>query len=248
MERNNPDDNRGQVGIGTLIVFIAMVLVAAIAAGVLINTAGFLQTQAEDTGTQSTEQVANAINVITEVGEVGGESGDEIHEMRVGVQPAAGADDINLAELTIQYVSDDNFTNLIVAQDEDRIGDDDARATGDSSPDNVNPQAWNNPDDQDDQRYGVEVVTAENEDDIVMTDNADRYELVINTSGEQWETAVDLTDAQPGDGTEGEFIGPLNEGVEIELTITTEVGSQTVAFLQVADTLSGQVPGDTINL
>ena len=60
------EEERGQVGIGTLIVFIAMVLVAAIAAGVLINTAGFLQTKSEETGMQSSAQVTDRVQVSSE--------------------------------------------------------------------------------------------------------------------------------------------------------------------------------------
>jgi len=115
---NDPDE-RGQVGIGTLIVFIAMVLVAAIAAGVLINTAGFLQTKSQATGQEATGQVSNNIRVVSAYGNVTSESIDYVN---ISVMRSAGADNINLSRMTISWISDNadtlthsadqNLTNL----------------------------------------------------------------------------------------------------------------------------------------
>jgi flagellin-like protein len=97
--------DRGQVGIGTLIVFIALVLVAAIAAGVLINTAGFLQTQAESTGQESTNQVSNTIQELSTTATSVDPNTDPatVSEVtiRVGLAPGADAIDLSLAEVQV---------------------------------------------------------------------------------------------------------------------------------------------------
>ena len=132
------NDDRGQVGIGTLIVVIAMVLVAAIAAGVLINTAGFLQSQAEATGEESTDLVSERIDVTSTVGIVGDADAGDLLEIRVGVSGSPGADDIDLSETTIQAVGPNGQANLVFepADDEDTDAlqpEDDATAIDEGS-------------------------------------------------------------------------------------------------------------------
>jgi flagellin FlaB len=101
------EEERGQVGIGTLIVFIAMVLVAAIAAGVLINTAGFLQTQAEATGEESTSQVSDRLQVVSTSGEVNEQNYDEVEALNFVVAIAPGSSPIDLQQTTAEFVGED---------------------------------------------------------------------------------------------------------------------------------------------
>jgi len=104
------------VGIGTLIVFIAMVLVAAIAAGVLINTAGFLQTQAEATGEESTAQVSDRLQIVSTSGNVTAGSGSNyvIDNVTFVIAKAPGAGLVDLKETTVQVIGEQgqNSTQL----------------------------------------------------------------------------------------------------------------------------------------
>ncbi|MFB6270535.1 MAG: archaellin/type IV pilin N-terminal domain-containing protein [Halobacterium sp.] len=109
----NDEEERGQVGIGTLIVFIAMVLVAAIAAGVLINTAGFLQTKSEATGEEASSQVSNRVTVVSAYGNV--TNNQAVDYVNLTVMRAAGAENINLSSATVQWIGPQEAKTLTYA-------------------------------------------------------------------------------------------------------------------------------------
>ena len=86
------------IGIGAMIVFIAMVLVAGIAASVLIQTSTTLESQAMATGTQTTQEVAGGVAVFNIEGRV---SGGVIEALALTVRSRAGSPNIDLNETII---------------------------------------------------------------------------------------------------------------------------------------------------
>ena len=145
------DNDRGQVGIGTLIVFIAMVLVAAIAAGVLINTAGLLQSQAEATGEETSQQVSDRVIVQTVIG-TANESTDNpaIDDLNLTVRRSPGAGDIDLSNVIIEVfangqsdtlTADDGFDISEITNEGDVLADSGDRAALNFTLSSINDEA-----------------------------------------------------------------------------------------------------------
>ena len=181
-------DDRGQVGIGTLIVFIAMVLVAAIAAGVLINTAGMLQTQAEATGEETQQQVSDRIQIQSATGTVVDGDPATINTTNLTLTKSPGAGDIQLDNVSYEIVTDDEVITGVLSDPGVTIGS----------------------------------ISAETEENNVITDRADRYEVKFNLSDTPG-IASDTVTVEGGDS--------------LTVTLTTAAGASTVQELRVPDSL-----------
>lgn len=101
---------KGEMGVGTLIVFIAMLLVAAVAAGVLIQTVSSLQEKSLSTGTQAESQISTNAQVI-EVSATDGKNGN-ITDFFQRMKLSPGSNAIKLDEVIFTFNTNDKTSTL----------------------------------------------------------------------------------------------------------------------------------------
>ncbi|MGM5482197.1 MAG: archaellin/type IV pilin N-terminal domain-containing protein [Nanobdellota archaeon] len=101
---------KGEMGVGTLIVFIAMLLVAAVAAGVLIQTVSSLQEKSLSTGQQARSQISTNAEVI-EVSATDGRTGN-LTDFQQLVKLSPGSDPMKLSQVIFAFNTKDDTSTL----------------------------------------------------------------------------------------------------------------------------------------
>jgi flagellin FlaB len=105
-------NERGDVGVGTLIIFIAMVLVAAVAATVLIYTTGSLQQKATKTSKEATQQISSNIVVEQVIGDRINIVNPNIQDIILRLKPDVGTTSIDLRQVIVSVQDETNRLDI----------------------------------------------------------------------------------------------------------------------------------------
>ena len=118
-ERMNERDTVASIGIGAMIVFIALVLVAAVASAVIIQTGEKLQQNAQQTGSDTQQEIGGKISIIAVW--VGDQTGGA-EQITVVFETSAGSDVIPESTVLWNVVCDDGAATPVALYDEGDFG------------------------------------------------------------------------------------------------------------------------------
>ena len=109
VERNQEE---GSIGIGAMIVFIALILVAAVASTIIIKTAEELQQNAESTSDDTRKEISGKISIINMI--VNGSDGTDLNSVIVTAKVASGSTDVLVNNIDFMITCGDTTSFGIV--------------------------------------------------------------------------------------------------------------------------------------
>ncbi len=222
VERNRDE---GSIGIGAMIVFIALILVAAVASTIIIKTAEELQQNAESTSDDTRKEISGKVNIIQII--VNGSTNNDIDSLIVTAKIASGSTDVQVQDIEWAIVcGGSNGFGLITGN----LG-----TTDTAGGTIVAPESYNA-----DRLTGV---------DYAATDElpaGTTFKFDINLDRHTDGTASDNDDTLDDDG-DGDFAddgGACNAsagvGETLELKMIVDGGGTTISELQIESVVSGK--------
>jgi len=130
VERNREE---GSIGIGAMIVFIALILVAAVASTIIIKTAEELQQNAEQTSSDTRKEISGKINIVQAL--VNTSDGSDVDSMVFTAKVAAGAQNLLVSNINWVLTCGDATTYGLVGGN---LGTTDAGGDTIVAPESVN--------------------------------------------------------------------------------------------------------------
>ena len=222
VERNRDE---GSIGIGAMIVFIALILVAAVASTIIIKTAEELQQNAESTSDDTRKEISGKVNIIQII--VNGSTNNDIDSLIVTAKIASGSTDVQVQDIEWAIVcGGSNGFGLITGN----LG-----TTDTAGGTIVAPESYNA-----DRLSGA---------DYAATDElpaGTTFKFDINLDKHTDGTASDNDDTLDDDG-DGDFAddgGACNAsagvGETLELKMIVDGGGTTISELQIESVVSGK--------
>tara|TARA_B100001029_G_scaffold156006_1_gene141160 strand:- start:5760 stop:6467 length:708 start_codon:yes stop_codon:yes gene_type:complete len=225
VERNREE---GSIGIGAMIVFIALILVAAVASTIIIKTAEELQQNAESTSDDTRKEISGKVNIIQII--VNGSSGSDIDSLIVTAKIASGSTDVQVQDIEwVIICGGTNGFGLVTGN----LGTADPAGGQILAADKESVNA----DKLDGSDYGAtEELSAGTT--FKFDINLDQY---TDTDGDG---TLDDNDASDGDDTLDALEAPCNAsagvGETLELKMIVDGGGTTISELQIESVVSGK--------
>jgi len=99
-------DKKAVMGIGTLIIFIATILVAAVAAAVLISTSNVLQQRSLLVGQEARKSITNGIEVVS-ILTASDAAAETFNRYEIMIRLSPGSDALQMRKFDLQYLGPD---------------------------------------------------------------------------------------------------------------------------------------------